>query len=259
MNSLNSENTKGLISSLNNLGAQEDLSRVRSSKRTRKGIGKMKNGRFTFRKGPLVIYGDESPLLKRTSRNLKGVDICHVSRINLLQLAPGGHLGRFVIFTQDAFAKLDELFGTATTASNKKGFTMARTMMTCSDLARIINSDQVQSKLREIRTSVRSHDKTKKNPLKNKTMMQKLNPFSKTARELEAKATTARIDARKKALAKKNSKAGRAEKAKRTKRFNMLAENLEESFKDAEKVIEDEIKAGLLDQDDSEEEDGDDE
>jgi len=171
VNSLNSENTKGLISSLNNLGAQEDLSRVRSSKRTRKGIGKMKNGRFTFRKGPLVIYGDESPLLKRTSRNLKGVDICHVSRINLLQLAPGGHLGRFVIFTQDAFAKLDEIFGTNTTASNKKGFTMSRTMMACSDLARIINSDQVQSKLREIRTSVRSHDKTKKNPLKNKTMM----------------------------------------------------------------------------------------
>merc|ERR1712151_1081353 len=257
VNSLNSEKTKGLISSLNNLGAQEDLSRVRSSKRTRKGIGKMKNGRFTFRKGPLVIYGGESPLLKRTSRNLKGVDICHVSRINLLQLAPGGHLGRFIIFTQDAFAKLDELFGTATTASNKKGFTMSRNMMACSDLARIINSDQVQSKLREMRTSVRAHDKTKKNPLKNRTMMQKLNPFSKTARELEAKATTARIDARKKALAKKNSKAGRAEKAKRTKRFNMLAENLEESFKDAEKVIEDEIKAGLLDQDDSAEEEDD--
>merc|ERR1719222_805312 len=217
----------------------------------------MKNSRFTFRKGPLIIYGDESPLLKRTSRNLKGVEICHVSRINLLQLAPGGHLGRFVIFTQDAFAKLDELFGTATTASNKKGFTMARTMMTCSDLARIINSDQVQSKLREIRTSVRSHDKTKKNPLKNKAMMQKLNPYSATARELEKKATTARIDARKKALAKKFSKAGRAEKSKRNARFHRLADGLEESFKDAQKIIEDEIKAGLIEQDDSEEEEED--
>merc|ERR1712110_237180 len=147
VNSLNVSSTKGMISSLNNIGAMDDLMRVRKSKRTRKGIGKMKNGRFTFRKGPLVIYGDESPLLKRTSRNLKGVDIGHVSRINLLQLAPGGHLGRFVIFTQDAFAKLDEIFGTTTTASNKKGFTMSRTMMACSDLARIINSDQVQSKL----------------------------------------------------------------------------------------------------------------
>merc|ERR1712032_1141544 len=98
---------------------------------------------------------------------------------------------------------------------------------------------------REVKTSIRSHDKTKKNPLKNKAMMQKLNPYSKTARELEKKATTARIDARKKALAKKFSKAGRAEKAKRTKRFNMLNENLEESFRDAQKIIEDEIKAGF--------------
>lgn len=77
--------------------------------------------------------------------------------------------------------------------------------------------------------------------------MQRLNPYSKTARDLEKKATLARIDARKKALAKKHSKAGRAEKAKRTKRFNMLADNLEQSFKDAQAVIEAEIKAGLLD------------
>jgi len=37
----------------------------------------------------------------------------------------------------------------------------------------------------------------------------------------------------------------------------MLNENLEESFRDAQKVIEDEIKAGLLDQDDSAEEEDD--
>merc|ERR1712151_994290 len=186
VNSLNSNSTKGLLASLNNLGANADMSRVRKSKRTRAGIGKMKNGRFTLRKGPLVIYGDENPLVKRTARNLPGVEVCNVNRINLLQLAPGGHLGRFIIFTKDAFESLDKIFGTSTAASEvKKGFTMSRSMMTCADLARIINSDQVQSKLREIKTSVRTHDKTKKNPLKNKVMMQKINPYSKTARDLE--------------------------------------------------------------------------
>ena len=248
VNSLNVETTKKLLENLNKIGAQDDLTRVRRSKRTRAGIGKMKNGRFTFRKGPLVIYGDDNNQLKRTSRNLGGVEICHVSRINLLQLAPGGHLGRFIIFTKDAFAKLDGIYGTfASETSAKKGFTMSRSLMACADLARIINSDQVQSKLREMKTSIRSHDKTKKNPLKNRVMMQKLNPYSKTARELEVKATTDRIAARKAALAKKHSKAGRADKAKRTARFNMLNDNLEESFRDAQKVIEDEIKAGLLD------------
>ena len=75
------------------------MTRVRKSKRTRAGIGKMKNTRFTFRKGPLIIYGDDNPLVKRTARNLTGVEVCHVNRLNLLQLAPGGHLGRFIIFT----------------------------------------------------------------------------------------------------------------------------------------------------------------
>lgn len=28
-----------------------------------------------------------------------------------LQLAPGGHLGRFIIWTKSAFSKLDEIFG----------------------------------------------------------------------------------------------------------------------------------------------------
>ena len=77
----------------------------------------MKNTRFTLRKGPLIIYGDENPLVKRTARNLPGVEVCNVNRINLLQLAPGGHLGRFIIFTKDAFESLDKIFGTYTAAS----------------------------------------------------------------------------------------------------------------------------------------------
>ena len=30
----------------------------------------------------------------------------------MLQLAPGGHMGRFVVWTQSAFAALDKVFGT---------------------------------------------------------------------------------------------------------------------------------------------------
>lgn len=123
VNSLNYDSTKKMLSSMGHIGADADLNRVRKSKRTRKGIGKMKNGRFTLRKGPLIIYGDENPQVKRTSRNLPGIEVCHVNRINLLQLAPGGHLGRFIIFTKDAFEKLDSIFGTYTEKSDvKKGF-----------------------------------------------------------------------------------------------------------------------------------------
>jgi hypothetical protein len=44
-------------------------------------------------------------------RNLPGVEVSSVDRLNLLQLAPGGHMGRFVIFTKSAFDRLDKIFG----------------------------------------------------------------------------------------------------------------------------------------------------
>merc|ERR1719188_1548205 len=51
VNSLNESTTKGLISSLNNLGVDGDLSRVRSSKKLRADAGKMRSSRFSLRKG----------------------------------------------------------------------------------------------------------------------------------------------------------------------------------------------------------------
>jgi large subunit ribosomal protein L4e len=44
-------------------------------------------------------------------RNIQGIDICNVNRMNLLQLAPGGQVGRFIIWTASAFQQLDKLFG----------------------------------------------------------------------------------------------------------------------------------------------------
>ena len=84
--------------------------------------------------------------------------------------------------------------------------------------------------------------------------MQILNPNAKAARAAEEKAVAARKTARTAALKQKRSKAGRAEKAKRTIRQNALNEGLEESFRDAHQKILDEIKAGLINQEDDDEE-----
>ena len=121
--------------------------------------------------------------------------------------------------------------------------------MAVADLARIINSDQVQSKLRAIRSTSSAARTTNKNPLKNRTLMQKLNPYSKTARALEARAATARSEARKAALKHKHSKAGRKEKAGRSGRFNTLSNELEAAFAAAKKVVDDELAAGLYNPD----------
>jgi len=249
-------NTKSLLSTLNKLGAGADLAKVRKSKQIRQGTGKYRNSRYVMRKGPLLVYGDDSSNVKQAARNLPGVDTCHVSRLNILQLAPGGHLGRFVIYTKDAFKALSTVFGGYSEASTQKsGFTLNRTVMACADIARIINSDQVQSKLREVRQNIVAHDKTKKNPLKNKAMMNKLNPFAKKKAELIAKQEKDRADKRKATLKAKRDKAGRKAKATRTKTWQGLQEGLKKSFKDAEDVIAEEERQGNYVPGESEEED----
>lgn len=142
-----------------------------------------------MRKGPLLVYGDENNFVKRTARNLPGIETCNVHRLNLLQLAPGGHLGRFVIWTKDAFAQLNNIFGSYRVKGVEKGgYVLNRHLMTCADLARIINSDQVQSKLRAVRKSTVAHEKTKRNPLKNNVIMKRLNPYNEKRRAAEKKA-----------------------------------------------------------------------
>lgn len=186
--SLNADSTKALLTTLKGLGAGDDLKRSRDSKKVRVGQGKMRNSRYVLRRGPLLVYGEENESVKRTARNLPGVDFVNVHRLNLLQLAPGGHLGRFIIWTQDAFKALNTIFGNwRRTDLEKSGYVLNRNVMTCADLARIINADSVQAKLRAIKTSSSVHTGTKRNPLKNKIAMQRLNPFDKVRRAAELK------------------------------------------------------------------------
>jgi large subunit ribosomal protein L4e len=49
-----------------------------------------------------------------------GVSLLSVERLNLLRLAPGGHVGRFVIWTESAIKKLDALYGTWSKKSQLK-------------------------------------------------------------------------------------------------------------------------------------------
>merc|ERR1712070_954920 len=256
LDQLNGENTKGLLATLNRFGCADDLAKVRRSKQIRQGTGKYRNSRYVMRKGPLIVYGDNSTKVRQAGRNLPGVDLCHVSRLNVLQLAPGGHLGRFCVFTEDAFRALNNQFGTnKAECTERTGYHLNRHVMNCADLSRIINSDQVQGLLRPMRTSVRAHDKTKKNPLKNKAMMLRMNPFAKKRAELIAKREADRHGARAAALKAKRSKAGRKAKHTRTERDQALQAGLVKSFADAEAVIAEEIRQGAYQPGDSEEED----
>lgn len=173
--------TKKAIDLLKKIGAIADVKKSKDSKNLHKGKGKMRNRRYTMRRGPLVIFDKDNGITK-AFRNIPGVEVQNVDRLNLLQLAPGGHLGRFCIWTKAAFEKLDAVFGTNTSGSkHKAGFKVPRNIMTNSDLNRIINSDEIQSHkgLKAPNKTANARAPLKKNALKNLGAMLKLNPYAK--------------------------------------------------------------------------------
>jgi len=178
------DKTKSAVTLLKNIKAFADVEKVEDSHKIRRGKGKLRGRRYVQRRGPLVVYNENGPLVK-AFRNLPGVELACVTRLNLLQLAPGGHLGRFIIWTKDAFERLDSIYGTYKQASTEKhDFRLPRAAMSNADLARIINSDEVQTRLRPKKSNNRQFIR-KRNPLKNLGFLLRLNPYAKTLKRAE--------------------------------------------------------------------------
>ena len=175
--------TAAALTLLKAVGAGPDLEKVKGSKKLRAGKGKLRGRRHRQRRGPLVIYDPEvdGKELVKGFRNVPGVETSSVYSLNLLQLAPGGHLGRFVIWTSAAFKALDTVYGTTTTPSTlKKDFLLPSNVVSQADLTRLINSSEIQSVLRGPKGEARTKRGSvqKKNPLKNKQVLLRLNPYA---------------------------------------------------------------------------------
>lgn len=176
------------------VGAIGDVEKAANSKQIRAGKGKMRNRRFTLRRGPLIIYQTNDGV-EQAFRNLPGVEICCVDRLNLLQLAPGGHMGRFCIWSQTALDALDTIYG-------EGGKRIPDATMTNADLARIINSDEIQSVLNPVKEGQKVHVR-KANPLKSIVALEKLDPYAAEKRRTQAKSEAARADKKADILAAK--------------------------------------------------------
>jgi len=175
--------TKEAVLLLKKLKAWNDIKKVYASQRMRAGKGKMRNRRRIQRKGPCVIYNEDNGVT-RAFRNVPGITLQNVNKLDLLKLAPGGHIGRFCIWTESAFRKLDGLYGTWRKPSSQKvDYNLPMHKMTNTDLSRILKSDEIHKALRAPNTKTRRRV-LKKNPLKNLRVMMKLNPYAKTYRRL---------------------------------------------------------------------------
>lgn len=140
--------TKQAVEFLKKINAWKDIERVYRSKHYRAGKGKMRNRRRVQRLGPVIVYGNDSGLT-RAFRNIPGLELMNVEKLNLLRLAPGGHVGRFIIWTESAFRKLDEIYGTWKAESKlKRNYTLPQPKMANTDLSRLLKCQEIQSVLR---------------------------------------------------------------------------------------------------------------
>jgi len=171
------QKTKDAVKALAALDADEDCSRVVAAHKFRSGKGAMRNRRYTNRRGPLVVFSDADGV--KAFKNIPGIDTCNVSALNLLQLAPGGHVGRFIVWTQAAFEKLPAIFGGINEKSEvKKNYNLPRATVTISDVQRVLNSAEVKKACRDrVKNTQRVRKHT--NPFVNKIAMNRLNPNHK--------------------------------------------------------------------------------
>ena len=123
--------TKSAKKTLINLGAYKDIVDKKIKRTIKAGKGKFRNRRYKNYLGPLIIHKDRI----RNFRNMPGIDTSCVKHLSLQKMAPGGHVGRFCIWTVNAFRMIDSLF-------SKK---MIHAM---TDLKTIINSEYVQNRLK---------------------------------------------------------------------------------------------------------------
>ncbi|XP_070536092.1 large ribosomal subunit protein uL4A-like [Ptychodera flava] len=174
--------TKEAVTFLRKFKAWTDIQKVYKSKRLRAGKGKMRNRRRVQRLGPCIIYDQDNGLTK-AFRNIPGVTLLNVSKLDLLRMAPGGHVGRFCIWTESAFRRLDNLYGTWRKPSKEKtNSNLPMPKMTYTDLNRLLKSDEVQKQLRPANRRANRRKVLKKNPLKNIRVMIRLNPYAKTSK-----------------------------------------------------------------------------
>jgi large subunit ribosomal protein L4e len=201
--------TKEAVILLRKLKAWADIEKVYKSKRFRAGKGKMRNRRRIMRLGPCIIYNKDNGI-RRAFRNIPGVSLLNVEKMNLMTLAPGGHVGRFCIWTEGALGKLDALYGTWRKPSAlKTNYNLPQPLIANSDLTRMLHSEEIQAALRAKKAGS-TRTTFKRNPLKNANEMAKLNPFAiaqkRVAMLQEENNKTTKDDAKQKAISKEKRK-----------------------------------------------------
>jgi len=98
------KNTSEIRKILKKLGLSKELKRTAQTK-TRAGRGKTRGRKRKTRKGPLIIVSEYKGI-EKAGKNLPGVEVVKLDKINIDMLAPGTKPGRLCIWTKSAIELL---------------------------------------------------------------------------------------------------------------------------------------------------------
>ena len=96
--------TKDIITALDKIGVYDDVLRAANGKHIRAGKGKTRGRKYKTPRSLLIVTSKD--VIKKSAKNLTGVDVISPKQINIEHLAPGGDAGRLTIFTESSIKEI---------------------------------------------------------------------------------------------------------------------------------------------------------
>ena len=98
--------SKDVKTMLEKLGLNDELDRC-EKRSIRAGKGTMRGRKYKTKKGPLLVVSKTCSLLT-SAKNIPGVDVIVVDKLNAESLAPGADYGRLTIYTESSLKRISE-------------------------------------------------------------------------------------------------------------------------------------------------------
>lgn len=96
--------TKDVITALDKIGVYDDVLRATNGQHIRAGKGKNRGRKYKTPKSILIVSTKDE--IKKSSKNLTGIDIIKPKDMDIEYLAPGGDAGRLAIFSKSAIKEI---------------------------------------------------------------------------------------------------------------------------------------------------------
>ncbi|RVD91270.1 60S ribosomal L4 [Tubulinosema ratisbonensis] len=137
--------TKEAVKILQNFGLKDEIEKVKENITLRPGKGKARNRRYLVKKGLLIVYKEKTQMIK-AFRNIKGVELVSVDNLDLIKLCPGGQAGRLILWLEEAFEELNNVYSSYSEEVNgKKGYFLPNSIVSHDDVESIFYSEKVQN------------------------------------------------------------------------------------------------------------------